>query len=76
MLLDGGIRRGTDVLKALALGAQSVLIGRPYLWALAVDGYDGVRRMLQLMRDEITVSMSLLGVKRLSELSTDLLSRI
>jgi isopentenyl diphosphate isomerase/L-lactate dehydrogenase-like FMN-dependent dehydrogenase len=53
-----------------------VLIGRPYLWALAVDGYDGVRRMLQLMRDEITVSMSLLGVKRLSELSTDLLSRI
>jgi 4-hydroxymandelate oxidase len=76
VLLDGGIRRGTDVLKALALGAQSVMIGRPYLWALAVDGYDGVRRMLQLMRDEITVSMSLLGVKRLSELSTDLLSRL
>ena len=75
VLLDGGVRRGTDVLKALALGARSVMIGRPYLWALAVDGYDGVRRMLQLIRDEIAVSMSLLGVKRLSELNPDLLVR-
>jgi isopentenyl diphosphate isomerase/L-lactate dehydrogenase-like FMN-dependent dehydrogenase len=52
------------------------MIGRPYLWALAVNGYEGVRHMLQLMQDEITVSMSLLGVKNLSELSEDLLVRV
>lgn len=75
VMVDGGIRRGTDVLKALCLGARSVLIGRPYLWALAVDGYDGVVRALELMRDEIAVSMMLLGVKDLSELSGDLLVR-
>ncbi|HET9849434.1 MAG TPA: alpha-hydroxy acid oxidase [Candidatus Dormibacteraeota bacterium] len=76
VLVDGGVRRGTDVLKALALGASSVMIGRPYLWALAVNGYEGVRHMLELMRDEIAVSMSLLGVKNLSELSKDLLVRV
>ncbi|MDQ6711441.1 MAG: alpha-hydroxy-acid oxidizing protein [Candidatus Dormibacteraeota bacterium] len=76
VMVDGGIRRGTDVLKALCLGARSVLIGRPYLWALAVDGYAGVARALELMRDEITVSMMLLGVKSLSELSGDLLVRV
>jgi 4-hydroxymandelate oxidase len=75
VLVDGGVRRGTDVLKALALGARSVLIGRPYLWALAVDGYNGVRRMLAMLQDELTVSMCLLGVKNLGELSPDLLVR-
>ncbi len=75
VMVDGGVRRGTDVLKALCLGARSVLIGRPYLWALAVDGHAGVARALELLRDEITVSMMLLGVKRLSELSGDLLVR-
>ena len=75
VLLDGGVRRGTDVLKALALGARSVMIGRPYLWALAVGGSDGVGRLLELLRDEIAVSMSLLGVRRLDELSSDLLAR-
>lgn len=75
VLLDGGVRRGTDVLKAVALGAKSVMIGRPYLWALAVDGYEGVRHMLQLLEDEIAISMSLLGVKNLSELSRDLVVR-
>jgi 4-hydroxymandelate oxidase len=73
VLVDGGVRRGTDVLKALCLGARSVLIGRPYLWALAVDGQAGVTKLLDLMRLEITVSMSLLGVNSLSELSEDLL---
>ena len=73
-LLDGGVRRGTDVLKALALGARSVMIGRPYLWALAVGGSDGVRRLLELMREEIAVSMSLLGARRLDELTPDLLA--
>jgi isopentenyl diphosphate isomerase/L-lactate dehydrogenase-like FMN-dependent dehydrogenase len=76
VLLDGGVRRGTDVLKALCLGASGVLIGRPYLWALAVGGADGVGRMLAMLRDEIELSMSLLGARRLSELSRDLLTRI
>jgi 4-hydroxymandelate oxidase len=75
VLLDGGVRRGTDVVKALALGARSVMIGRPYLWALAAGGEDAVRRLLTLMRDEIAGSMTLLGIRRLSELSEDLLAR-
>jgi 4-hydroxymandelate oxidase len=75
VLVDGGIRRGTDVLKALCLGASGVLIGRPYLWALAVGGADGVRRMLAMLREEIEVSMSLLGARRLGELSQDLVTR-
>lgn len=75
VLMDGGVRRGTDVLKALCLGASGVLIGRPYLYALAVGGADGVRTMLTMLRDEIEVSMTLLGVKALGELSRDLLVR-
>lgn len=75
VLLDGGVRRGTDVLKALALGARSVLIGRPYLWALAEAGGDGVTRILDLLRDELKVSMTLLGAARLRDLSPDLLTR-
>jgi 4-hydroxymandelate oxidase len=76
VLMDGGVRRGTDVLKALCLGASGVLIGRPYLWALAIDGADGVRRVLAMLREEIEVSMSLLGVRRLNELGKDLVTRI
>lgn len=76
VLLDGGVRRGTDVLKALCLGAGGVLIGRPYLYALAVGGADGVRGMLEMLREEIALSMSLLGARRLSDLSQDLLTRI
>lgn len=76
VLIDGGVRRGTDVLKALCLGASGVLVGRPYLWALAVDGAAGVRRMLAMLREEIEVSMSLLGVGRLSELGKDLVTRV
>jgi 4-hydroxymandelate oxidase len=61
VLMDGGIRRGADVLKALALGARAVLIGRPYLWGLAADGEAGVRRVLEMLRDELVLSMSLAG---------------
>lgn len=75
VLVDGGIRRGTDVIKALCLGASGVLIGRPYLYALAVGGEDGVRRMLAMLRQEIELSMTLLGARNLSELSSDLLVR-
>jgi 4-hydroxymandelate oxidase len=61
ILLDGGIRRGTDVLKALALGAQAVLIGRPYLWGLAVGGAAGVRQVIELLRAEIESAMAQCG---------------
>ncbi len=73
VLLDGGVRRGTDVIKALCLGASGVLIGRPYLYALAAGGAEGVRQMLALLREEISISMTLLGANNLSELSRDLL---
>jgi 4-hydroxymandelate oxidase len=61
VLVDGGVRRGTDVLKALALGARAVLVGRPYLWGLAVDGEAGVRRVLEVLRDELILAMILAG---------------
>ena len=61
VLLDGGVRRGTDVLKALALGAQAVLIGRAMLWGLAVDGEQGVTRVLELLREEVELGLALLG---------------
>jgi 4-hydroxymandelate oxidase len=61
VLLDGGIRRGTDVLKALALGARAVLVGRPVLWGLTVDGADGVERVLELLRAEVELALALLG---------------
>jgi 4-hydroxymandelate oxidase len=61
VLVDGGIRRGTDVLKALALGARTALAGRAVLWGLAVDGEAGVRRVLELLRAEIELGLALLG---------------
>ncbi len=61
VLMDGGIRRGTDVLKALALGARGVLIGRAYLWGLAAAGEAGVRGVLDLLRDELRLAMALAG---------------
>ena len=76
VLMDGGVRRGTDVIKAVCLGASGVLVGRPYLYALAVGGADGVRTMLAMLREEIEVSMTLLGVKTLGELGPDLVVRV
>jgi 4-hydroxymandelate oxidase len=61
ILMDGGIRRGTDVLKALALGARAVLIGRPYLWGLAVGGAAGVHQVIDLLRNEIDNAMAQCG---------------
>ena len=61
VLLDGGVRRGTDALKALALGAQGVLIGRAMLWGLAAAGEEGVAHVLQLLRDEVELGLALLG---------------
>jgi len=61
ILIDGGVRRGTDVVKALALGARAVLVGRPVLWGLAVAGEDGVRRVLELLGTEVALALQLLG---------------
>jgi isopentenyl diphosphate isomerase/L-lactate dehydrogenase-like FMN-dependent dehydrogenase len=61
VLLDGGIRRGADVVKALALGARAVLAGRAPLWGLAVDGEAGARHVLELLRDEIALALRLVG---------------
>ena len=63
VLLDGGIRRGADVVKALALGARAVLAGRAPLWGLAVDGEAGARRVLELLRDEIELALQLVGCR-------------
>jgi 4-hydroxymandelate oxidase len=74
LLVDGGIRRGTDVLKAIAIGAQAVLVGRPVLWGLAFDGERGVARVLQLLRDECDLALALVGCRSLSELTADVLA--
>jgi 4-hydroxymandelate oxidase len=75
VLVDGGVRRGTDVLKALALGARAVLIGRPVLWGLAVGGEAGVRRVLELLRHEFDVAMALAGCARLADVDRSLVAR-
>lgn len=75
VLVDGGIRRGTDVLKALALGARAVLVGRPYLWALAVDGEVGVSRMFELLREELRLAMTLAGVTSAEQVPRELVVR-
>jgi 4-hydroxymandelate oxidase len=73
VLVDGGIRRGTDVLKALALGARAVLIGRPYVHALATAGAWGVAHTLRLLRDELEIAMALTGCATLADVSPDLI---
>lgn len=75
VLLDGGVRRGTDIIKALALGAKAVLIGRPYLWGLALAGAEGVERVVQILRAELEASMKLCGVTRLDEINRNVLWR-
>jgi isopentenyl diphosphate isomerase/L-lactate dehydrogenase-like FMN-dependent dehydrogenase len=59
--IDGGVRRGTDILKAIALGAKAVLIGRPVLWGLAVDGEQGVQHVLEILKKEFRLAMMLCG---------------
>jgi 4-hydroxymandelate oxidase len=73
ILLDGGVRRGTDVIKALALGARAVLIGRPVLWGLAAGGQAGVMRVLELLRAEIDLAMALCGCPSIADIKADLL---
>ena len=68
VLVDGGVRRGTDVLKALALGARAVLIGRPYVWGLALDGEDGVARVLEMLQAEFELAMALSGATSVAQI--------
>lgn len=70
VLMDGGIRRGIDVFKALARGANAVLIGRPYLYGLAVGGAHGVARVIEILRTELEMTMGLAGCPALSDIST------
>ncbi|XP_034695833.1 peroxisomal (S)-2-hydroxy-acid oxidase GLO4 [Vitis riparia] len=69
VLLDGGIRRGTDVFKALALGAQAVLVGRPVIYGLAAKGELGVRRVLEMLKDELEITMALSGCSSVKDIS-------
>ena len=73
VLLDGGVRRGTDVLKALTLGARAVLIGRPIHWGLAVDGEAGARHVLELLRAELALDLLLCGLRNPGEVDRFLL---
>ena len=72
-MVDGGVRRGIDALKGLALGADLVAVGRPVLWGLAVDGSEGVRRVIEMLRDELSLAMALSGCRSLSEVTLDLI---
>ena len=69
VLMDGGVRRGTDVVKALALGARAVLIGRPIVWGLTVGGEPGVRDVLRLFQRELELALTLLGCRSPAEVT-------
>jgi 4-hydroxymandelate oxidase len=72
VLLDGGVRRGTDVIKAIALGARAVLVGRPVVWGLAASGESGALRVLELLRAEVDLAMALCGCPSVADISRDL----
>ena len=73
VLMDSGIRRGTDILKALALGAKAVLIGRPYLYGLAAGGSAGVEHVVAILRRELEMALTLVGTQRLNQLNRSIL---
>src|SRR5688572_10940843 len=73
VILDSGVRRGTDVLKALALGANFVFVGRPFLYAAAIAGDAGVHHAIALLKEEIHRDMALVGITSLSEMKRDFL---
>jgi 4-hydroxymandelate oxidase len=76
VLVDGGIRRGVDILKALSLGAKAVLIGRPVLWGLSVAGSEGVTHILEILKDELDLAMALSGCTCLADIDQDLCFKI
>lgn len=73
ILLDSGVRRGTDILKALALGAKAVLIGRPYIWGLAANGETGVTQVLNILKQELDTDMALAGCAKITDINRSLL---
>jgi 4-hydroxymandelate oxidase len=75
ILLDGGVRRGTDAVKALALGARAVLVGRPVLWGLAAGGEDGVCRALGILQGEFDLALALCGCPTVGDITADLVRR-
>jgi L-lactate dehydrogenase (cytochrome) len=75
VLLDGGVRRGADVVRALALGARAVMIGRPYLYGLAISGQAGVRRAIEILTNEIDHVLALSGVPRVADLEPSVVRR-
>ena len=75
-MMDGGVRRGTDVLKALALGAKFVFVGRPFNYAAAIAGEAGVRHAIDILASEIDRDMAMLGINRLDELTPGCLLHI
>ena len=74
VLFDSGIRTGADIMKALALGASAVLVGRPYVYGLALGGEAGVRAVLQALLAELDLNMALSGIAHVAELSAELLA--
>jgi len=75
IFMDGGVRRGTDILKALALGARAVLVGRPILWGLATGGEAGAASVLRLLRNELDLAMALAGAPTVADITRDLVRR-
>ena len=73
VLIDGGIRRGTDIFKALALGASAVCVGRPYIWGLSAFGQPGVEKVIQLLRAELTLIMKQCGRRSVTEINASAL---
>ncbi len=71
MLIDGGVRRGTDVFKALALGADAVAVGRPYAWGLAAFGQEGVEAVLRILQAEFEMVMRQAGVRSIAEINSN-----
>lgn len=75
VLMDGGVRNGTDVVRALALGAKAVMIGRPWVWAVAARGEMGVTRLLRVYRRELARAMALMGVTRVEDITAETIDR-
>ena len=75
VLVDGGFRRGTDILKAMALGADAVCIGRPYIWGMAAYGQAGVEKVLDILRTELHIAMQLHGVPSFAQVDESFVTR-
>ena len=75
IMLDSGVRRGTDILKALALGAKAVMVGRPIMWGVAIGGDAGVRHVLEILRTEFDHALALSGCTCVGDITTDLIWR-